>query len=259
MPQGLDYHIHTFYQGCGNHTMTVEAIVRRAEALGLTSLAITDHLNHVGMLDKFPLIQRDLEVVETEVEIFFGCELNFLACDGEFPYSEKIRDDYGFEVAIGGIHSVYLSESDDRKLVDIQHRHHLRTLDSPLVDVLVHPYWFGKSDFESSGVPWWDDLLDHVPESYVVEVAQASAAYGKPIEVNGAAIFYNPDYSNRFKASYIQYLRLLNENGALFTVASDAHDISHLGVTSYVEGVLDGLGVQPERIWRPKMQGQGAR
>ena len=45
MRWGRDYHIHTHYLGCGNETMQVEAIVRRAEALGLRSIAITDHLN----------------------------------------------------------------------------------------------------------------------------------------------------------------------------------------------------------------------
>jgi len=51
----------------------------------MTSIAITDHLNTLEQLANFRLIRRDIEAVETDIEVFFGVELNFQGCDGEWP------------------------------------------------------------------------------------------------------------------------------------------------------------------------------
>jgi histidinol phosphatase-like PHP family hydrolase len=254
MREGIDYHIHTFYQRCGNETLTVENIVRRAEKLGLTSIAITDHLNRLDQLPLFPLIRQDIEKAETEVEIFFGVELNFDGCDGEWAYSEAIRDEYGFELAIGGIHGAYTDSQDPVEVVDIQHRHHMRTLADPLIDVLVHPYWFGQGDVNKRPMEWWEALINEMPDERVTELAQASVEHTTPIEVNACAIFYSFRLSGAFRDAYVEYLRRLYDAGAIFTVASDAHDIARLGTTEYVEGLLDGIGVERERIWRPTRQ-----
>ena len=48
MRTGMDYHIHTYYQRCGNETLTIQNIIRKAEERRLASIAITDHLNHLG-------------------------------------------------------------------------------------------------------------------------------------------------------------------------------------------------------------------
>ena len=251
MRTGIDYHIHTFYQKCGNETLTVPAIIERARAHYLTSIAITDHLNSFDMLENFRLIKLDIEQVETDLEVWFGAELNFMGCDGDWPYNESIRDEYGFRIAIGGIHSDFTDTQDPIELIDIQHRHHMRTLTDPLVDVLVHPYWFGDPDFDKRTTDWWDRLMEEFPEDRITELAQASAEHRTAIEANCAAIFYCPRYSNRFKAAYVEFLRKLAAKGALFTTGSDAHDIKEIGISTYAEGVLDGIGVPESQIWRP--------
>jgi len=251
MRRGLDYHIHTFYQRCGNETLTVPAIVSRSETGRKSSIAITDHLNHLGMLDNFRLIKRDIEQVETDLEVWFGVELNYMDCDGEFAFSAAIKEDYGFEVVIGGIHSDSSDTQDPVELVDIQHRHHMRTLTDPLVDVVVHPYWFGGGEWRKRSQGWWVDLITDFPDSRITELAQASADTGHAIEVNGCAIFYNPEYSDAFKDAYVHWIARLRDAGAVFAVASDAHDISQLVTTEYVEGLLDGLNIPEAQIWRP--------
>jgi histidinol phosphatase-like PHP family hydrolase len=254
MRRGLDYHIHTFYQKCGNATLTVENIIRRSEAIGLTSIAITDHLNHRGQLDNFRLIQRDIQPVETSVEVWFGCELNFDACDGNWAYDEAVRDEYGFEVVVGGIHAAYTDSQDPMEVIDIQHRHHMRTLEDPLVHVLVHPYWFGDGDLNARTPEWWQKLMEEFPEDRIVELAHASAANRAAIELNSEAIFCKSAYSAGFQAAYIEFVRRLAQHGALFSFASDAHDINHLGSSDYAEGLLDGLGVPEAQVWRPVLQ-----
>jgi histidinol phosphatase-like PHP family hydrolase len=249
---GIDYHIHTFYQGCGNKTLTIENIVRAAERHRMTSIAITDHLNNLGMLENFRHIRRDIESVETKLEVLFGVELNFIECDGAFAYSSEIHADYGFEVVIGGIHSDYTDSDDPVEVMDIQHRHHMRTLADPLVDVLVHPYWFGKAELDKRPQSWWTGLIADFPDDRIRELAEVSVACRAGIEVNACAMFYNGAYPPEFKQAYIDWLARLRDAGALFSIASDAHDIEWIGTTEYVEGLLDGLGVPTEQIWRPR-------
>ena len=128
---GMDYHIHTFYQRCGNETLTVPNVIRKAEERKLSSIAITDHLNSLNQLERFPYIRQDIADVKTDVEVYFGVELNYDACDGEFAYTEAIHEEHGFEVVIGGIHSTYTESQDMREVLAIQHRHFMRTLNNP--------------------------------------------------------------------------------------------------------------------------------
>ncbi|MFC1525963.1 PHP domain-containing protein [Candidatus Latescibacterota bacterium] len=245
-----DFHIHTKYLKCANETMEVDAIVRECERLGVTSLAITDHLN---TLDKAPLhahIRRDLEQIESQVDIYFGVELNHTGCDEGFAYNQEIIEEYGFQLAIGGIHSTYVQEYDLPRIVDIQHRHHLKTCEDPLVQVLVHPYWFGKGEFDRGGWPWFDSMKA-VPEAYTRELGQVARDTGTAIEINGCANLDNASYSADFVAEYLDYLAILADEGALFAVGSDAHDIKRLAAIESTWQAFDGLGIPPERIWRP--------
>lgn len=245
-----DFHIHTHYLGCGNATMQIPAIVQECQRLGVTALAITDHLHTLDKVDLHVPIREDIMRLETDTAVYFGVELNYTGCDQGFAYSEEIQEKYGFQFAIGGIHTSYLQEYDLRKLVDIQHRHHLKTCQDPLVQVLVHPYWFPKYEFERNGWPWFDSMTA-VPEAYVRELGQASRDTGTAIEINGRANLVTHNYSARYVQEYVEFLATLAEEGAIFSLGSDAHDISHLEVIRIVWDVVEQLGLPPERIWRP--------
>lgn len=246
-----DFHIHTKYLKCGNLTMEVAAIVETSRGLGVRSLGITDHLNS---LDKLPLhepIKSDIQALNPDIDVCFGVELNFTGMDAGFPYSEEVRDRLGFQFAIGGIHSAYLDQYDVKKLVDIQHRHHLKTCRDPLIDVLVHPYWFGKGEFDKKQWPWFDSMLC-VPESYARELGQTARETGTAIEINGCANLKNPDYSERYVQEYIAFLSVIAAEGATFSVGSDAHNIGQLRTVLSAWDVAAKLKLAPDRIWRPK-------
>ena len=251
MRTGMDYHIHTYYQRCGNETLTVPNIVRKVKECGLTSIAITDHLNRLEQLEAFKFIKADIEALDTDIEVFFGVELNFQSCDGEFAYSQAIHEEYGFEAVIGGIHSTYTDSQDMGEVLDIQHRHFMKTLEDPLLDVLVHPFWFGRGEVEQRSPEWWEELIATIPDDHISAWAETSAKNRCAIELNVAAIFYYDAMSAQFIANYVEFVDRLKEAGALFAIGSDAHDISHLGRTDYVEGLLDGLRMPEEQIWRP--------
>jgi len=247
---GCDYHVHTKYLGCANETMEIPAILKECERLGVTSLAITDHLHGLDQLPLHAPIRRDILASDSEVEVYFGVELDFTGCDKGFPFSEQIKAEHGFQFAIGGIHDPYLEQYDLKKLVDIQHRHHLRTCQDPLVEVLVHPYWFNRSRFERNGWPWFDSMKA-VPEAYARELGQASRDSGTAIEINAGANLVNAAFSEGYVREYHDYLAILAEEGAIFALGSDAHDISHLARIRASWQMADKLGLDASRIWRP--------
>ncbi len=245
-----DFHIHTKYLGCADATMEVAAIVRECARIGVTKLGITDHLN---ALDKLPLhgpIRKDIETLDTALDIFFGVELNFTGLDEGFVFSQDIKEQYGFQFAIGGIHGTYLKEYDLKKLVDIQQRHHLKTCADPLVDVLVHPYWFWKGEFDNQGWPWFDSMTA-VPAGYARELGQAARETGTAIEINATAILTNTCYSKRFVEEYQDFLAILAEEGACFSLGSDAHNINRLKDIESAWQVAERLHLKPDCIWFP--------
>ncbi|NSW57350.1 MAG: PHP domain-containing protein [Armatimonadetes bacterium] len=252
MRTGMDYHVHTYYQRCGNETLTIPNIVRKAEECGITSMAITDHLNHLGQLPAFRFIREDISKVETGIDLFFGVELNFQGCDGEFAYNQQIHDDWGFEVVIGGIHSTYTDSLDMKLVLDIQHRHFMKTLENPLLDVLVHPFWFGRNEVAARPPEWWEELIATIPDSHIDAWATASAKNRCAIELNVDAIFYYPPMSKGFQAAYIDFVERLKDAGAIFSVGSDAHDITKVARTDYAEGLLDAMRVPENQIFRPE-------
>jgi histidinol phosphatase-like PHP family hydrolase len=237
-----DFHIHTKYLGCANGTMEVPAIVQACRHLGVTSLGITDHLNTFDKAELHRPILRD---------IYFGVELNFTGRDQEFAYNREVQEAYGFQFAIGGIHSAYLEEYDVKKLVDIQHRHHLKTCQDPLVQVLVHPYWFGRGEFERHGWPWFSSMKV-VPERYVRELGQAAKETGTAIEINGKANLQNPAFDQAYVLEYYEFLSILVEEGATFSCGSDAHDIGHLAAVQATWDMAEQLRLSPEQIWHPQ-------
>ena len=245
-----DFHIHTKYLGCANETMEIPAIVRECERSGVAALAITDHLNRFDQADLHRSILDDIKALDTSLEVYFGVELNYLGCDLEFAFNAELKDEYGFQFAIGGIHCPYLAEYNVHDLVDIQHRHHLKTCANPLVEVLVHPYWFGDGEFTRKGWPW-AEWMAAVPTSYARELGQASRDSGTAIEINACANLRNPRYPDGFVKRYIEYLGVIAEEGATFAVGSDAHDINRLKDIEACWDVVGQLGIPEQRVWCP--------
>jgi histidinol phosphatase-like PHP family hydrolase len=243
-----DYHIHTDLIGCADKTMRIPAILNKCSLLGMEKIAITDHLNTLEQLPIHRQIKEELSQVETDLTVYLAVELNFTGLDQYFAYSQKVRDELGYQFAIGGIHSAYGFAQDKEKCLAIQHRHHMRVMEDPLCQVLVHPYWFGKSEYEQ--MDWFPDMTV-IPDSWVRELGAASAQTGTAIEINGCAFFHNPAYSKQFKESYIEYLKGLASAGAIFALGSDAHSINQLSYIQTVRAIADELNLPAERIWQP--------
>ena len=247
----FDFHIHTKYLKCADETMEVVDIIHECERLGVTSLGITDHLNYAESLDLHLSIKRDIEALEPGMDVYFGVELNFIGMDEDFVLTPEIKEQYGFQFAIGGIHNTYLEEYDLKQIVDIQHRHHLKACNDPILDVLVHPYWFNKGEFNKKDWPWFDSMSS-VPESYARELGQTAKETGTAIEINALANLTNQRYSDRYKKEYVEYLSIVAEEGPCFSIGSDAHNIGHLADIEVVWQTADLLNLSADRIWHPQ-------
>ena len=248
MSRRFDLHIHTKYLGCANETMEVDAVARECERVGVECIGITDHLNTPGPLELHRPVLDDIRKLETRVPVYFGVELNFTGCDEGFVFSPEIKQSYGFQFAVGGIHSTYVDEYDLERIIQVQHRHHLRTCRDELVDVLVHPYWFSRGEFETKAFPEFASVAA-VPEKLTRELGQVARQTGTAIEINASANLVNR--TEEYLAAYVDYLAILASEGVTFAVGSDAHDISGLKNVRTAWEVAGRLGLPDERIWRP--------
>jgi histidinol phosphatase-like PHP family hydrolase len=253
MGSPYDFHIHTSYLRCANETMTVPALVRRCETLGLQTIAITDHLNAPQFLAEHFHIKDDLVALDSPLEIIFGVEVNVIDKDtGAVSICQQEIGRAGFELVIGGVHGCYHDRPDRRSIVGLQHRLMLQVIANPLVDVLVHPWWFGGSEMQPGGPMEWFRDLSEIPDDYVRELGEAAAAHGTAIEANGSAIWTNGHYTDTFKTEYADYMAALAAAGARISIASDAHDIGQLESVHLVADILAGKGVTGGKLWRPE-------
>jgi histidinol phosphatase-like PHP family hydrolase len=244
-----DLHIHTHYLGCADETMTIPAIVAEAERVGLETIAITDHLNGPQFLDKHRPILADLENTETDGDITFGVEVN--SCGpgtGEVTITEDEIKELGFELVIGGVHNSYFDESDPEGIIELQQELMLDVARHPLIDVLVHPWWFSKREFEDGIMSWLTDM-SRIPNDYAKELGQVAAEHDTAVEANGCAIFTNPCYTPQFIEDYLEYLCAIAAEGAKISICSDAHNIEHMASAPIVGRALREAGVTPDQLY----------
>lgn len=256
MPAIYDFHIHTTYLKCANETMTVPAILQRCESLGLQTIAITDHLNAPQFLPQHELIKRDLAAAETPLEVFFGCEVNVIDKNtGAVSIDEAQLRQGGFEVVIGGVHSSYHDTPDKRGIVDLQQKLMLAVIANPLVDVLVHPWWFGGNEFRPGGPMEWFRDMSEVPDDYARELGEAALAHDTAIEANWSAIWGCPTYTDQapdFIAGYNHYFKTIADTGVKISISTDAHNIDQLNGIHPLRERLDTLGIPDSQLWRPE-------
>jgi histidinol phosphatase-like PHP family hydrolase len=255
MPSPYDFHIHTTYLRCANETMSVPALVQRCESLGLEAIAITDHLNAPEFLPKHDLIKQDLADITTEMRIYFGVEVNVVDhTTGAVSIDETQLAKGGFETVIGGPHASYYSEPDREGIIDLQHQMMLQVIANPLVDVLVHPWWFGGGEFQPGGPMEWLTDMTQIPDWHADEIAEAALKHGCAIEANHSAFFTENQYGPAFRETYPHYLARIAGHGVPISISTDAHDINRLDGIHHMMDILEGVGITREQLWTPEMR-----
>ncbi len=252
MFEQVDLHIHTKYLKCANETMTIPAIIATAEELGLTTIAITDHLNAPEFLDDHRPIRDDLAEIETDMNVIFGVEVNVTdPATGAISIDDYQRDALDFEFIIGGVHGSYFDEPDPRGIIDLQHSLMLAVVKNPLIDVLVHPWWFAGREFDSGVMAWMKDM-SLLPEEYIAELGETALENDVAIEANGGAIFANTRYyTPAFLEDYAEYLYKLASYGVEIAIGSDAHDIERLDRCKIAGRAVRDAGITEDQLLIP--------
>lgn len=249
-----DFHTHTAHVGCANQTMTVPAILARAAQLGVTALGISDHLDKPEKVPAHRAILADLKAADTPIDLYMGAELNYLALDGGFFADEAMKEELGIQYVNAGPHHWWIESYDFDKLVAIHHRHHLKTCAHPMVDAIVHPYFFHTVRWGEWGWPHFDaDCVRRIPRSFAVELGQAARDSGTAVEINGtsALAFMGGQQKNEWEQAYFEFMSIVAEQGATFSTGSDAHDVSNLENVATCWAFLERLGIGEDRVFRP--------
>ena len=96
-----DYHVHCNYNDHSAPDLTVQNVVKRAEEIGLQTLAITEHVRRSS--EWVPRYLKELEEIKSQVRIIPGFEAKILR-DGSIDCPPEHRDRY---FIIASFHTVY--------------------------------------------------------------------------------------------------------------------------------------------------------
>ncbi len=205
------FHNHTTYS---DGSATAEAMVRRAKALGLSYIGISDHSQSAfyanGLKeDRIRAQQEELDEVGRRaggIRIFKGIESDILA-DGALDYLPEILE--GFDFVIASVHSRF--QMDESSMT----RRIIRAIENPNTTILGHPT--GRL------------LLSRSPYAVDMDaVFEAAATHGVAIEINA-----NP---HRLDLDW-RLCRRAKERGVRFCINPDAHSLEGLENTLYGVGV----------------------
>ena len=65
------------------------------------------------------------------------------------------------------------------------------------------------------------------------------------------AILRTKNHDEKFRKQYRDYLAILADEGASFSVGSDAHDIGNLESIRDSWNVVEQLGLSEDQVWQP--------
>jgi HisJ family histidinol phosphate phosphatase len=233
-----DFHIHTEY--CGHASgMTVEAICRQADRLGLRLIAITDHIYGPDEQATLREIRRQVRQARPRCRVIIGAEIDV---DGVFDDGRLVVDDVSdLDYVIAGFHYVptlghYPRSPDDRRMdtkdfLRLWEKTLLGIVSNPAIDTLAHPGRLLASCI---------DLDVHFDSSLAVfkEAAALSARNQIAWELNELTGRRLPVALYR---QWIKIYQIALEAGVHLIYGSDAHDPDSIGTCTFSQMILQQL------------------
>lgn len=256
-----DFHIHTAYRpgDDGAPEMTVPFLSEYGKTHGYKQMGMTPHWGTDSTCEILYKIRYDLEQAQTEIPIFLGVESNFIDC-GETIALDSVAFSL-LDYVVGA--ADHFNWSDVEKppktltaMIDYQHQKLLNIAKHPWVDVIAHP-WTGLMLLTCRGhLPDHPKLtnLSEVPESYFHEFAKAAVAGNKAIEISGAFVCEYPkklEEPEKYLEELSTFYHILAENGAVFSINSDAHQPSQLDDAEKTRSFLGSIGLSSIPLWHP--------
>lgn len=234
-----DFHTHTPYShGKG----TVAENAARAKASGMKGIGISDHgFAHIafGIREKKKAaLARDCKEAErqTGIRVFCGVEANILGESGKTDLSSA---DYDlFDLFIAGKHVFVRYENfaawreyfggnfickklrvkPSQKLIDLNTRAYIRTIENNPVDIISH--------------------LGYGCPCNALEAAKCAADYGTYIEIN----------TKKNHLTDEEWQTIADKTSVRFLIDSDAHSPDRIGDTKIAEELLSRVSIPLQRI-----------
>lgn len=185
-----DYHVHCSYNDHSAPDLTVKNVLRRAEEMGLQTIAFTEHVRKTS--EWIPDYLGEIEQADTSVKVVAGFEAKILH-DGSIDCPKEYAEKY---FLVASFHTKY---GDKKVWMDA-----LKTaIANPDVDVLGH--LAPEDSFE-------------IEMDEVRELARLIVANDKTVELN--AKYHRPPKP---------WLQVFKDSRVRFNLGSDAHSLREVG------------------------------
>lgn len=213
-----DLHVHSLFSACGLHTIL--ELLERGRAIGLRTMAITDHGPGLGEGRLTSVFFERFRSPFPGINLFKGLELNVL------PERGKVDVVWQFmpfvDILLLGVHP---------NLKPGQSKDYYTNLtvaaleNNPFIDILTHP----------------NDT--HYPLDYHV-VAQTAKRLGMALELNNSKILYRRSTAEEA----LLLIQACKEVGCRMAVNSDTHALLELGGDESVQPLLEKAGFPRELV-----------
>jgi HisJ family histidinol phosphate phosphatase len=233
-----DLHIHTVY--CGHaETMSIEAILRRADELGLDTICIADHIYSPNEASVPQRIRQEVAGYRTNCRVLIGAEIDVAGgyCDGRLACVAPDNLDY----IIAGIHyipgpgnfprSAADNNLEPEELLERWRSTMLGVFENDKVDALAHP---GRMIVASLDLNQYFDAVLGV----LREVAPVAASNKILWEINEHDKDKLPaDYHDKWYKVY----EIALAAGVKLIYGSDSHFPHEIGGGEFTQKVLSKL------------------
>jgi len=247
-----DLHVHaTRYRANPLPEVTVEAIVRRCEALSFDAVGVLDHLRRDESerpAQRFRELARDARAISSPMTVFVGAELNILDEEGSVTGSAEVKGELGLDYCMAAVHNLWEEPGTLERYMARQHALLMGAAENcDFAEVIAHPWRIGRAAIQRGLVERWRFSL--IPQRYLEELIRALVRTGKAIEVNWGVV------NSGLDPDYCEFLRAAQRAGVKLAVGSDAHHLEHIGHSIAIDEFLASIGFSAADIWTPRPVG----
>ncbi|MCF6174443.1 MAG: PHP domain-containing protein [Victivallaceae bacterium] len=225
-----DLHMHTTFS---DGKSPLEDVVRAAIANGLDCIALTDHIFpgcELGWLDEY---RQAVDSYKDDLLILVGGEGCILNPEGDISVDAEMRDKLDILLVDFGYHTDRIAKNctgKEQLLRDIK-RAMISLCENPLVDIVAHPFNFGRIPIPLTP--------GDIPDSMLHDIAVAFAETGTVFEIMNTMTFWFPELSvEQVSTEYLHIVEVFKAHDVRFSVGSDAHSCCGVGNIKWSERII---------------------
>jgi len=279
-----DWHMHSRHSSCGKHPATIAVLAKEVTAAGIEDFGVTDHMHWRHHIPMIAACYAEYVATKKPFSMRFGLEISALrkfdleqfeklgwvpsqvltkpagTAKGEelrIYWPEEFISTLKIDYLIGSAHFPIGAREETDSLINCYHNQLIFLASQPKVNIIGHPWcwnwpWFRDKDtLLYHGQPWLEDFAI-IPVNKHLEFAGVCKKNGKAIEINAKDIILNRWYPPQFRVKYMDYLKLLKQEGVTFSLGSDSHQPGYSDDLHKITDVFDILGLKENDVWMHK-------